>query len=511
MAKSVLDIIIKLSKQGGADKETVKGLVQVKSAILNAAAVAGTLVAAGFAIKKAFDATAGVLVAYADRVRRLSDATGISAEDSSRLIQVLDDVKISYDQLEKVVAKNGKTFDFSIEGIAAMSDEYLRLTDANEQAAFMQERFGKQWVSFVPIMKQGGQAIREGAAAIDDSLVLTQKAVNDAREYEIAVDALSDAWLGVKMTIGQDVLPVFTQLLNNHRDHARALEIMEEKGMSTYHAMSQVGYPAALQLATAEREAADAAMMQKEALDENTVSAEENAEALKLISEENKGLLDLVGKMQSAQESYREQYKTIAEDMNLTDDERKIKFAELAAEHDLASKKIVLGLLEQRLAQEGLTTEELNFLLEKGVAWGIYSDEVITEARNAMAEVDAMAESIRAIPTHKTFTLTVQQLGGYNIGTPQYQHIAHPGRAGGGPVTPGRMYTVGENGPEQFVSERRGTIVPNGASWGGGGGVNVSLTIASPVTIMDEQNAKRVLLPYIVDGIRQAQAKGQIR
>lgn len=66
MSKSVLDIVIKLSKQGGADKETVTGLVQVKKAMTDAVAVAGTLVAAGYAIKKGFDATVGTMVAYAD-------------------------------------------------------------------------------------------------------------------------------------------------------------------------------------------------------------------------------------------------------------------------------------------------------------------------------------------------------------------------------------------------------------------------------------------------------------
>ena len=45
---------------------------------------------------------------------------------------------------------------------------------------------------------------------------------------------------------------------------------------------------------------------------------------------------------------------------------------------------------------------------------------------------------------------------------------------------------------------------------GGMGGVNVQLTISSPVTIMDEQNAQAVLLPMIVEGIRQAQATGAI-
>jgi phage-related minor tail protein len=37
-----------------------------------------------------------------------------------------------------------------------------------------------------------------------------------------------------------------------------------------------------------------------------------------------------------------------------------------------------------------------------------------------------------------------------------------PGRAGGGPVSPGRAYMVGERGPEMFVPTASGQIVPGG-------------------------------------------------
>jgi phage-related minor tail protein len=39
-----------------------------------------------------------------------------------------------------------------------------------------------------------------------------------------------------------------------------------------------------------------------------------------------------------------------------------------------------------------------------------------------------------------------------------------PGRATGGPVTPGRGYLVGERGPELFVPTSAGNIVPAGAA-----------------------------------------------
>jgi hypothetical protein len=48
------------------------------------------------------------------------------------------------------------------------------------------------------------------------------------------------------------------------------------------------------------------------------------------------------------------------------------------------------------------------------------------------------------------------------------------GRAGGGSVTPGGGYIVGENGPEKFYPSQPGMIVPNG----GGGGGNLTARIS---------------------------------
>ena len=50
-----------------------------------------------------------------------------------------------------------------------------------------------------------------------------------------------------------------------------------------------------------------------------------------------------------------------------------------------------------------------------------------------------------------------------------------PGRATGGPVSPGRPYRVGENGPELFVPTSAGRVETGGA--GRGGAAQLSLTI----------------------------------
>jgi hypothetical protein len=53
------------------------------------------------------------------------------------------------------------------------------------------------------------------------------------------------------------------------------------------------------------------------------------------------------------------------------------------------------------------------------------------------------------------------------------------GRATGGPVSPGRPYMVGEQGPELFVPTSAGSIAPS-AIKGGGRDVRVSITLNAP-------------------------------
>lgn len=55
-----------------------------------------------------------------------------------------------------------------------------------------------------------------------------------------------------------------------------------------------------------------------------------------------------------------------------------------------------------------------------------------------------------------------------------------PGRATGGPVSPGRGYLVGENGPELFVPTASGRINANQGAVSAGSEVRVAIQLATP-------------------------------
>lgn len=540
MAKSVLDIVIKLTKEGGADKETVSSLVQLKGAITNAAAVAGTLVAAGYSIKKVFDATVGTTVELADKVRAFSQVTGLSAEESSKLIQVADDMKVSFEALQKVVQKNGDTFDYSTEGLAKMSDEYNNLGTAQEKAEFMQKRFGKSWGEFVELMQQGGDAIRKAGDSINKGLIFDQQQLDSAREYEMAVDNLGDTWNSVQVVIGNAVIPTLNQLLISIQKNIEGTDSLLDVGKGWLEFLYKGGLIGEVYRAHVDAEtialyaARDAVNAHADALDGALPVQQAMNDGIYQTTVNYKDQLSLIGQMQSAQESYQKRGSELdAERIKLEEEkatllsqgytsqsqqildinsklgENSLAVQQNANDYDMAGKKIILSLLEQQMAQDGLTQQEMTYLLQKGQAWGVYSNTVVTEAQKAYDEVQLINQAINTIPEKRTFQMAVLVsgadaiggLGGASFGSSGFKL---PGKAIGGPVSGGQAYVVGEKGPEVFVPGSNGTIIPNG----GGGGINININYNPMMSSASRDEVMSSFIPMVEQAVRQLRIQG---
>jgi hypothetical protein len=150
-------------------------------------------------------------VNYANEVRTFSQVTGQSAEEVSRLIQFSDDYKINTGQLTtamRFLAQEGITL--STDALAKLSDQYLALEPGTQRQTFLIEKFGRAGTSFAEIMSQGSEAIRARSAAVGESLILDEKALANARAYEMQLDDMNDALMGVKVQIGSELVPRIT-------------------------------------------------------------------------------------------------------------------------------------------------------------------------------------------------------------------------------------------------------------------------------------------------------------
>lgn len=496
--------------------------------------------------KEGVDAT----LKYANEVRQLSMASGQSAENSSRFLQVLDDYKLSAQDAmlaTKALTKEGLAP--NMDTLAKLSDEYLTLNSAQARNEFIMKNLGKGGLQWAEVLGKGSKALREQGDAIADNLILNQQALDDAREYEIAMDSLNDSVMGLKMAIGQHLIPVLTDQMNVMRDDARAMEILEEQGISTFWATMKQ-QQAAKEQAIAERESADATMLAAKALQNNTEAAVENEEATKeqkeaikaaeeamqKMTEANREHLSILGDLTNAQRDHEEtlqdiintQEDLVAEKLDLISkgyseegkkisevneklDEQGEKYNKAAADFERSTRRRILAMLEEELALDGLQNHEVAYLEMKGVEWGIYTKEQILELQKIRAEIALYVSEVNGIPTSHTTTIYTNYVnqGPTSLMGSGYWDSEH--MAGGGGVNVGQMYQVNETRKEFFKPSMSGEVIPLGGGNGSGGGSG-GVTVVLQPTIMtaDRASIDNVLLPSIIAGVRKAKADGII-
>lgn len=230
MAQSLLELIFKTSKQGQGGKQAAAELKNLKGAIGEITSGlglfnVGSLTAAGAIAGAAAFAASAVKdwSAYAEQVGKSADAAGVSAEEMSRLMQAADDARVPIESLERAMTianKNG--FQPTIENFANLADEIKGMASPTERAAKLSKIFGKSWQDIYGFLKDGGDAIREGTAAIADGLVVTEEAVEENREYIANLDNLNDSWTSFKNNLARDVIPVLNDVLTAINDQAAA-------------------------------------------------------------------------------------------------------------------------------------------------------------------------------------------------------------------------------------------------------------------------------------------------
>lgn len=206
--------------------------------LTSATAILGVTVAVGAALNKVSKDT----VEYANSVRSVSQISGSTAEDASRLIQVLDDYGVTVEDIKmssKALKEQGLVP--TVETLARLSDGYLAIQDPAKRLEFVQENLGKSGLKYIDVLNRGSEAIRAQGAGIADGLILTQKQVDAARRLELAEDAKNDALQAVSVTLGNKLIPLQTDVLNGLNVWIRAIGIVNEQHVSMIEATDIAG------------------------------------------------------------------------------------------------------------------------------------------------------------------------------------------------------------------------------------------------------------------------------
>lgn len=188
------------------------------------AAGAGLVAVAGFAAQ-------GVqkFSALADEVRKVHDVSGLTFEDSSRLVAVSDDLGISADTAASSMgrlAKNidaGKLEEYGIQVVRAkdgtvdmaatlgnVADAMNRTTDPTKRAAMGTALFGKSWADLAPVLQLGRKGIEDAFASVSDGQIVTENNADAVREWQMALDDAQDSVTEIQMAIGKQLLPTLS-------------------------------------------------------------------------------------------------------------------------------------------------------------------------------------------------------------------------------------------------------------------------------------------------------------
>jgi hypothetical protein len=406
--------------------------------------------------------TIGKTAAYAAEVSSLSRITGQSAQETSRVIQVFDDMGVSTSALQAATKKlSADGISLNIESLAALADEYTALAPGAERADFLTQKFGKSGLDMARAMEQGGDALRAMAAEQSGSLIMTDKLVAMYQKWDESVDGTEDASASIAAALGNVLTPAVTEFnkrwaeglngwaafitgaSNAAQIETRMTEILKEQGLAvesnrfTTNGMvvaTKEQIAAAKEQATTEHYATGKTK-------ENTQSNKENAEALaarqaalEAMTAANQEWLGLLGQVSSLEQSNAEtmagldeQRAAAVEKINtlraqgyqdesagsvLGDAIGELaavdeKIAETSANYQDNINQMIAADVLKRLSVDGLTDAETAYFEKVQLNMGLITEEQIAQAeaiRAAAAELAAAAPGAEAAaPAEDTF------------------------------------------------------------------------------------------------------------
>jgi len=399
---------------------------------------------------------------YAKAVRDVARYTGTSYEESSKFLQIADDLQIETTALKMGFRNlNNEGIQPNIENIKELAIEYQSLKDPVDKAQFAMKMFGaRSGMEMAKMLELTTDQIDEMALSAENlGLVLDEQAIQSTEAYRLSVDQLDDSWKGLKTTVGTGIIPLLTQVSDSISEN-----------ISDYQFLNR-----AIDLNTLSS-------------DEMRIMMESSMTAADIYSE---ALLRLSGglgdtrresilAMEAIQASAGD-YGEITEEVDkLGEAMQKYSNALIfnkAAQNMDADAAIQLGI---QLGVIDTRTLVLNQALPKLTAqFDANANGMIdagAEAAAYVAQLMGIANAIVEIPAQKTVTIDIiYNVHGRPVGFGTDDEYGDRGgvpyKQYGGPVSANRPYIVGEAGPEMFVPNSPGRIVPNNQLGGSMGNI----------------------------------------
>ena len=462
--------------EGGMNKFKAGGKAALDTVKANAATFA---IAAGASIATFAVKAVGKFQDVALAAGELSDATGLTVEEASRLAEVAGDIGIEASSLETSIGKMNKQLGTSPElfeelgvqvayardGSVDANETFLNvidrlngIKDPAERARVASELLGKGWQSMSELIAGGSDKLRKSLKEVSDAKVINQEELDNARKYRQNMDNLKDSFDDLAIALGQNLVPILAETVGFLADIVGLVD----------KALSPTGDVIAKEFGDL-YDLAQAAEAAREAYIGYYDSRIRATDANRYISDSMEDTTETVYDLNIA---WQRMLDTIDQTRQINDvrdalDDVKEAAAEAFSdptkirEYEEAVNQLILEIA-QLASTVKMTNEDQNTLkvlvdtgqLERAV-------ELMAIIKTGRGRV-SLPEAVQAMTENDLF-----------LGT-----LGIPGRAMGGPVGAGGTYLVGEQGPELLtLGSQSGYVTPNHAI---GGNITVNVTSADP-------------------------------
>lgn len=440
----------------------------------------GAISKAGLAVG-AIGVTVGIAAAAFALMQTNVDRTIISMDDFGKaadvsIIKSLRDVKVAFDEATIAQQKNLEEYE-SGNALKAWSDAvdvHQRLAEATENVEQVNKDFNRTLKEspeyaqrFIDAAKAAGYETSEWQAQLDETIRRQADAKNATEEFAAKVDKAAESTNKYGMQLGQGTT-----------EADRYVKMISAKGQ------------AVLDAAKADEEAAEKA---KEAAKAKEELAKQTRDAFAAAEES----IDPALRYRNAQREVRDAAREVAEKLKIATDK---KFEDAEANDDVqAAQDNLMGSLKDTAREYANTSGAAEGTRE----WAQKYVDKLNELRPqygealgpAIAEYDELTRKLSLLISQAQ---TFAKMNGTGRGAAGYEDNYGGVRATGGPVSTNTAYLVGERGPELFVPNGNGQIIPNDALGGGSPmGAGTGSTYNITVNALSPQAAGRAVVEAI--------------
>ena len=509
-----------------------------------------SIVAAGTALKKMGEymaESADYARDYGVEVNKVNYLLGTSGVESSKIIELADDLGIEQSQLTmalRMAQKDG--IQPNIDGLRQLADQYRALNGPVERSQFLMETFGaRSGTAMARVLALGSEGIDKMVQNVEGSgKVISTFDTIVADNARIADDALQDAGEGLKLIVGQAILPATTKwknaisgivspLMRNREAH---MELAEAALMTTdsYDEFIQSVTEGSPYVATYTKMGYDLSTSQgivaNMMRDKFTPAIYEQAAAYAELIRVQEAVADGTVKMTVAQQinaaapdklttwisgyaNLRDQIAIVAAGGGQSLDILTKKLEELEVINPILAeqyqRQLVPAIMKIGITAGQMSTENA---VQQMVNLGWSSEDAAADIQavgDAAALINGMVSTV-TIVINKVYTSSFDAAvagvgaktlkGGGSVHIPGLQSGGPAENAVGGPVRGGSSYLVGELGPEVFVPNESGNIIAKNRL--GGGGTTINITFKDMTLIGDQSEIEWKLKPAMINVLR---------